>query len=716
MYALLCLNILSNRDLADPRFANIQSDPRYRLPSKKHTHVKLDKRFSHMLRDSDFSKNAPVDRYGRKLARDDTRKQLEKFYRVDDEDDQEEKDKDSEEEYISVDDDEEVQKELRRVERAGYDPARDGGFDSSSSDESSSDEEEEEDVAGNMEMEIPGPGQQDADIPTGEYTERIAIVNLDWDNIKSQDLMAVFTSFLPPGGVIRKVSIYPSEFGRERMEREEMDGPPKEIFSHNTKSQNEDSLSDEQDEEEEEEKIKKSLLVEGDGDDFDAGKLRQYQLERLRYFYAILTCSSKEVAKHIYDAVDGTEYMSSANFFDLRFVPDSTDFTDDVPRDECVKLPDDYQPSDFVTDALQHSKVKLTWDADDRARKDAQERAFKGSRKEIDENDLKAYLGSDSSENEEDEAEAAGAAEAGAAPKLSKKEAERARVRALLGLGDKPAAGKKESKPVGEMEVTFSAGLTAAPARDTVFENEPEKEETTREKYVRKERERKQRRKAKLKASRSGEGVSQEEGGGKDRQETKEAEEDLGFDDPFFTAPELDAVKAAKQRKEDRKKLQEQRRAEEEASASKRAELELLMMDDEKSTPISHFDMNEIEKAEKRARKSDKHRKGKKSVVETTPVDNFEMNVKDPRFQSLFESHEYAIDPTNPRFKQTTGMNLLLEEGRKRRRHVDDMGPSEEKSGEKLKRNKKSKSSLTVADDGEAISKLVQKVKAKTKK
>ncbi|EFE38694.1 hypothetical protein TRV_06620 [Trichophyton verrucosum HKI 0517] len=701
--------------ISDPRFANIQSDPRYRLPSKKHTHAKLDKRFSHMLRDSDFSKNAPVDRHGRKLARDDTRKQLEKFYRVDDEDDQEE-DKDSEEEYISVDDDEEVQKELRRVERAGYDPARDGGFDSSSSDESSSDEEEEEDVAGNMEMEIPGPGQQDADIPTGEYTERIAIVNLDWDNIKSQDLMAVFTSFLPPGGVIRKVSIYPSEFGRERMEREEMDGPPKEIFSHNTKSQDEDFLSDEQDEEEEEEKIKKSLLVEGNGDDFDAGKLRQYQLERLRYFYAILTCSSKEVAKHIYDAVDGTEYMSSANFFDLRFVPDSTDFTDDIPRDECVKLPDDYQPSDFVTDALQHSKVKLTWDADDRARKEAQERAFKGSRKEIDENDLKAYLGSDSSENEEDEAEAAGAAEAGAAPKLSKKEAERARVRALLGLGDKPAAGKKESKPVGEMEVTFSAGLTAAPARDTVFENEPEKEETTREKYVRKERERKQRRKAKLKASRSGEGVSQEEGGGKDRQETKEAEEDLGFDDPFFTAPELDAVKAAKQRKEDRKKLQEQRRAEEEASASKRAELELLMMDDEKSTPISHFDMNEIEKAQKRARKSSKHRKGKKSVVETMPVDNFEMNVKDPRFQSLFESHEYAIDPTNPRFKQTTGMNLLLEEGRKRRRHVDDTGPDEEKSGEKLKKNKKSKSSLTVADDGEAISKLVQKVKAKTKK
>ncbi|KAK2875017.1 hypothetical protein FQN49_001859 [Arthroderma sp. PD_2] len=708
--------------ISDPRFANIQSDPRYRLPSKKHTHVKLDKRFSHMLRDSDFSKNAPVDRYGRKLARDDTRKQLEKFYRFEDDDEDKdsegEKDGDVEEGHISVDDDEEVQKELRRVERVGYDPARDGGFESSSSEESSSDEEEEEEEedVDNMGAEIPGPGQQDTDIPTGDYTERIAVVNLDWDNIKAQDLMAVFTSFLPAGGAIRKVSIYPSEFGRERMEMEEMDGPPKEIFSQNAKGEDTESLSEEEDEEEEEEKIKQSLLVEGNGDDFDAGKLRQYQLERLRYFYAILTCSTKEAAKHIYDAVDGAEYMSSANFFDLRFVPDSTDFTDDIPRDECTRLPDGYQPNDFVTDALQHSKVKLTWDADDRSRKDAQDRAFKGSRKEIDENDLKAYLGSDSSEDEEEGVEVVDMPGTEAEPKVSKKEAERARVRALLGLSDKPVAGKKEAKPVGEMEVTFSAGLSAAPVRESVFENEPEKEETTREKYVRKERERKQRRKAKLKASRSGEEALEGENDKPEQEAGEAAEEDLGFDDPFFTAPDLDAANAAKQRKEEKRKLHEQRKAEEEASASKRAELELLMMDDDKAAPITHFDMNEIEKAEKRARKAGKYKKAKKGTTENDPVDQFEMNVKDPRFQSLFESHEYAIDPTNPRFKQTKAMNTLLEEGRKRRRHVDDAEPSGETPSHKQKKNKKSKSGSAGVGDGDDISKLVEKVKGKAKR
>jgi len=57
----------------------------------------------------------------------------------------------------------------------------------------------------------------------------------------------------------------------------------------------------------------------------------------------------------------------------------------------------------IVTDALQHSKVKLTWDMDpeEATRKDAIKRAFSGSRAEIGENDLRAYLGSDSEDDDE---------------------------------------------------------------------------------------------------------------------------------------------------------------------------------------------------------------------------------------------------------------------------------------------------------------------------
>lgn len=685
---------------ADRRFANIQNDPRYRLPSKRHTHVKLDKRFSHMLRDKDFSRNAAVDRYGRKLKRDDTKKQLEKFYQL--EEDELEADGASQ---VSVDDDDEVMKELAKANRKDYDPARDGGFpQSSSSEESSSDEEDEEEEEDNEAeaAEVDFPDKQQLDVPLGDVTNRIAVVNLDWDNIRAEDLMAVFSSFTTSGR-IKSVTIYPSEFGKERMEREEMEGPPKEIFASKADSEDEDDYEEHEDSEEEEEAIKKSILKEDEGAEFNTTQLRQYQLERLRYFYAIIEFSSKEAAKQVYDAVDGTEYLTSANFFDLRFVPDDTDFSDDKPREQCDRMPDGYKPTDFVTDALQHSKVKLTWDADDKARKDAQAKAFKGGRREIEENDLKAYLASDTSDDEDEEPVEVVDATVSKSTSLSKKDAERQRMRALLGLGDEPAASSSKSRgPVGDMEITFTSGLAGEPARESVFENEPEIEETTVERYIRKQRERKKLRKEKMKKK-------GETGGNKDDEaEGKSAEEDLGFNDPFFDEP--DSKVKNSQRKEERRKKREEKAIEEAAAAARRAELELLMVDD-KSAGMAHFDMNEIEKAEKKARK--KGKKGK-SKQEQEPVagDDFQLDVADPRFASLYESHEYAIDPTNPKFKATSGMKALLEEGRKRRRvrGADDDVPTETS-----KKPKKISSNRDDAGEDVDLKKLVARVKSKTK-
>lgn len=627
-----------------------------------------------MLRDQDFSRNAAVDRYGRKLAKDDTKKQLEKFYSF----------KDDEADDVSADDDEEVQKELKRVQSRSYDPARHGGFSSSSTDEESSSEEEEEyeeEKDEDDDEEIEFPDKQQADVLLGEVTERIAVVNLDWDNIRAEDLMAVFSSFLPPGGHVSKVAVYPSEFGKERMEKEEIEGPPKEIFAshkHEPASDNEEDVDEEQlDSDEEEKDIKKSILKSDQGEEFNSTQLRRYQLEQLRYYYAILTFSSKDVAKHVYDLVDGAEYLSSANFFDLRFVPEDTDFSDDKPRDESSRIPDGYKPNDFVTDALQHSKVKLTWDADDKSRKEAQARAFRATRQEINENDLKAYLGSDSSEDEDKDDD--GGVEVvdnttgeGSSTKLSKREAERQRMRALLGLSTEPTRSTKSDGPVGEMEVTFTSGLAGSRGEEGIFENEPERDESTIDKYVRKERERKKRRKERVMAASRGEDPKAEDGTGDDDNApaTVDApqEEDLGFNDPFFEGHDS-KVSSAARRKEEKRKKRTERAAEEAASAAQRAELELLMLDDKKAE-VNHFDMNDIEKAEKQARR--KKGKNKKKGKEAAAGDDFNVDVSDPRFSRLYESHEFAIDPTNPRFKATSGMKNLLEEGRKRRHMRDD--------------------------------------------
>ena len=666
--------------IEDPRFASFQTDPRYRLPSKRTTHVKLDKRFSHMLNDPDFTRKAKVDRYGRPIKADEKGK-LKKFYEVEDEN--------------GVEGD-------------------DGGVDRASETETSSSSEEDSDLDAEEDAEAEAglPDlEQGVEVPMGEdISRRLAVVNLDWDNIRAVDLMAVFQSFVQQGaaGKVLKVSVYPSEFGKERMEREEMEGPPKEIFKSKDAldaTDGDDGENEEEDDDEEQgdEEIKREILQESTAEDFDSAKLRRYQLERLRFYYAVLECSSSAVAKAIYDAVDGTEYLTTANFFDLRFVPDETDFSDDTPRDECDTIPEGYKPSEFVTGALQHSNVKLTWDADDAVRKEAQAKAFKGGRKEIDENDLKAYLGSDSSDDEEKErVDNVDATKNTTAPDepaaestvpLSKRDRERQRTRQLLGLAAEPKKSKAtatDKAPVGDLQITFSSGLSgsARPTGSSVFENT---DETTVEKYVRKERERKQKRKERLKASRGG--VDPDEDIAKEDDDAgAKTEGDLGFEDPFFKdqnfeAPQNDTAATKAMRKEERRKKREEREKEEAANAAQRAELELLMTDAQ-GAKGKHFDMDEIEKTEKK--KGKKGKTAKKAGTQAVEEDDDDFNVdelqQDPRFAQLYDSHEFAIDPNNPRFRKTKGMKALLEKGRKRRDQGEELEVDHDRKQKRSKR------------------------------
>ena len=705
-----------------------------------------------MLENEAFSSTAKVDRYGRKLAKEKGRKDLEKFYRV-----EKKKAEKSEVEDLDeqIDDDDAVERELKRLGRQEKDTLdSEGGSDVS---ESSSEEDEDSDLddADEDDNEVLGlleeGGESREGIPKGEVSSRLAIVNLDWDNIRATDLMAVFQSFVPTSGRILSIAIFPSEFGKGRMEREELEGPPKEIFAHRSKTIAGANESDDE-EDADDDQIKQSLLKVDDGAEFSSARLRQYQLSRLRYYYAVVVCSSSSVASAIYDAVDGTEYLTTANFFDLRYIPNETTFDDDTPRDECTKLPDGYRPNEFVTEALQHSKVKLTWDADDGARKEVQKRAFGGSRKDVDENDLRAYLGSDSEkeEDKDDDDDAdddnlrddddmqkpviadVSTVDGGRdglisselpAKKVSKKEAERQRMRALLGLSaEGPTSQKRKAEkaaPVGDMQVTFTSGLSAsmeAGKKRSVFENEPEREETTVEKYVRKEKERKARRKDKMKQksgaghaegddeSSNGEATTEKEPAQQQKENVEgEAEEeaDLGFNDPFFTtgseAPPASKTTSST-RKAERQRKRMEREAAESTSALERAQLAKLLapqsppprsdqtldnttmnMNGQDPTEINHFNINALSRADKLTAKSKTINRRKhhfsardKEALGAKAQDTFQMDVADERFRDLYERADFAVDPTHPRFQATEGMKQVLEEGRRKKRRKEE--------------------------------------------
>ena len=109
----------------------------------------------------------------------------------------------------------------------------------------------------------------------------------------------------------------------------------------------------------------------------------------------------------------------------------------------------------------------------------------------------------------------------------------------------------------------------------------------------------------------------------------------------------IEKEKSKKKNKKSKEERQEQQR--------ERAELELLMGDKKGEG----FDMRDVMKREKAEKNKNKKIKKKAAELEGAQED-FEINVNDPRFAALHESHHFAIDPNNPQFKKTKSMQKLM--------------------------------------------------------
>ncbi|THD26190.1 Pre-rRNA-processing protein esf1 [Fasciola hepatica] len=202
------------------------------------------------------------------------------------------------------------------------------------------------------------------DAPPAKNTgKRLALLHFDWDNAKAENIYMVLESFLPPRGHIECVTIYPSEFGIKRMAEEAVHGP-QELVDKPTEA---DEASDANDEDNQ-----APLDVEERSGWRQAStslrrRIRQYQLARLKYFYAVIEFDSADTAEAVYNACDGFEYESSGARLDLRFVDDEEKFS--VPPEhahlvsECREINKaKYTPRPFETSALHRTRIGISWD------------------------------------------------------------------------------------------------------------------------------------------------------------------------------------------------------------------------------------------------------------------------------------------------------------------------------------------------------------------
>ncbi|KAL7069813.1 hypothetical protein ACQ4LE_010905 [Meloidogyne hapla] len=273
----------------------------------------------------------------------------------DEETDTEEGEKSDQEEKDAEEDESTEEDELPQI---SLDLARGEAPDINSS---SSEDEEGEDQSDN---EISDEEKTVPDLEEGvrrvEWaSSRLAICNMDWSKISAEALMIVIQSLKPPTGVIHSVSVYLSDFGAERLEYEKLHGPK--IIVQPSKSNDESDL---------EERTRQAIHA--------------YELDRLRYYYAVCECDTLETAIAIYEACDGVEYESSGVRFDLRFIPEEMKFEENRLRDrvsqEEINLAR-YKPKNVKTHPLQCSNPKLSWEDGDLERKMKMKNAFEAETK-----------------------------------------------------------------------------------------------------------------------------------------------------------------------------------------------------------------------------------------------------------------------------------------------------------------------------------------------
>ncbi|MBN3274822.1 ESF1 protein, partial [Polyodon spathula] len=730
----------------DDRFNRVMKDPRFWEMPERQRKIKIDKRFQAMFHDKQFKLKYTVDKRGRPINHSST-DDLKRFYDLSDSEESDHEDKKlsnkkkkkkvkskakvetedvrhlieqntekpktkgkKNESYGSIDEESESAAELSEDDEDEWgqeeeeaesdeDDSDEGSDSEEESDsgpdlargkgniETSSEEDEEDDLTDLLRKEEDVEhdwGELWKDAPRGDtVTRRLAVCNMDWDRLKAKDLLALLNSFKPKGGVVLSVKVKNGLFGWNRKKPGSVSPEVVQDKSHSF--------------------IFHSNIFSGFSEEaIYREKMREYQLKRMKYFYAVVDCDSPETASKIYEECDGFEYESSCSFVDLRFIPDDVMF-DEEPKDVAADVDlASYTPKYFTSTAMATSKVELTWDETDHERVTALSRNFK--KDEILDMDFQAYLASSSEEEVEEEKEdiaIESEQKQGKAsrPKKAHKDDEEqiAKYRELLkSIQEKDK--KHEDKDM-EMEIKWVPGLKETAEQLVKKKLEGKDNLTPWETFLEKKKEKKKlKKKADVKKVRA-EDLSDDE-----------LPPDVDLDDPYFAEEFGKAgIGQKKKSKKNKKSKEDQRTPEEEAEVEKqKAEMSLLMMDDEDDNK-KHFNYDKIVEQQNLSKKKKKKLLKQEELLEE---DEFQVDVSDPRFQAMYTSHLFNLDPSEPGFKKTKATQRIVEEKMRRREEQQQQSRNDAIQKKERQLGEEKEPAKKTLDPG--LSMLIKSIKSKT--
>jgi hypothetical protein len=618
------------------------------------------------------------------------------------------------------------------VSSSSSDDDEDDSVDSEGDSSESDDEEKEEDdnELGKRGVLDPSYYAQQEVERTHEESTCLAVCGMDWSNVRAVDIFTIVSSFTPPSAV-KRVRVFLSDFGQERLAAEERFGPvdvwkkKKKSTSANDSSNDAVSLDDQSvDEDGESDDLQNKLdgadeIMDSDQDTeeedvqylpeatevdsaFDPEKLRAYEASKLKYYFAVVEFSTAQYADMAYKELDGLEFEHSSAAMDVRSIPETAlaDVVKDRPvRDEASNIPGNYEPPDFVINALQQTSVQCTWEMGDIEREKILTKYTTGQRWEnlAESDDLKAYLASDvSSDGEESDGEKEKAStmrkllgldsDGDEDIKKTESESEESSQEEKAGTASSSRSESEDEEEGESKEAVFVPGRPKLEDKIRAqLELKDEKELTPWEKYQEKRKQKRRERRQAVRAKR------------KEVNERRKNAAQKG--DNFF-------VQTAS--------LDEESLETEQPTRQTREELELFVAGDCKEEEALDFDMRGLERIEKNKDKKlrGSRKRKEEKITENIAGKEFKIDVADDRFRALLDGSDdrFGIDRTDPSYKETSAMREILAEQTRRRK--------------KNKRKKlESESNVAPDDDADhstkpnagsaALSALVRSIKSK---